>query len=217
MESESKETEPETHQPWNLWFRQAQNGDIDATHNIFVASQPLIQSLGKKPYFRIRMSQDEICSNANYSLLKFIQKHKELPNDAEVPYLLQSVLRRDIEDCIRHMDYQEKHEQLARPVHAKGAVADDDYTDNDCSEAPSTDHTTEPETHCLKSELCDKVRDAIQQLPEDEKTVIHDFYYQHKGMKEIAKDLQCSFQNAYKTRNRAYTHLHTMLKKTLYA
>ena len=96
-------------------------------------------------------------------------------------------------------------------------MADDDYLDNDCSEAPSDDHTTEPEVCCLKSELCDMVRDAIRQLPEDEKIVINGFYFQHKGMKEIAQDLQCSFQYAYKTRNKAYTHLHKLLKKTVYA
>ena len=217
MENESKDTESVNHTDWNLWFQQAENGDKDAVNSIIEASQPFIRSLGKNRYFRKRMSLDEINSNANYSLLKFIQKHKELPNDEEVPYLLQSVLRRDMEDCIRHMDFQEMHEQLAKPVHAKGSMADDDYLDNDCSEAPSDDHTTEPEVCCLKSELCDMVRDAIRQLPEDEKIVINGFYFQHKGMKEIAQDLQCSFQYAYITRNKAYTHLHKLLKKTVYA
>ena len=163
------------------------------------------------------MSKDEIFSNANYILMSFIRKHKPLPKDAEVPFLIRYALNCGLKDCIRSMEKREEHEQLAKPVHAKGALADDDYIDNDCSEAAATDKTTEPETHCLNSEFCDLVREAIRQLPEDEMTVIHGCYYQNKGMKEIAQDLHCTFQNVYKTRRRAYTHLHKMLKKTVYA
>ncbi|MBQ3366674.1 MAG: sigma-70 family RNA polymerase sigma factor [Acidaminococcaceae bacterium] len=217
MENAVRKTDFEHQQPWNLWFRQAQSGDKDAIHNIITASQPFIRSISMDPLFRKRMSQDEIISNANYALIKYIKTHKNLPCDSEVPYFLRCVLRRDLKDCIRHMNIQEQYEQLAKPAKSKIAPDDEEYTANECDKAVSTDTTTEPEAHILNNELCNEVREAIRQLPKDEKTVIHGFYYQHKGMKEIAGDLHCSFQNAYKTRNRAYSHLHKILKKTVYA
>ena len=217
MENTNKDAESENHQPWNIWFRQARSGDKAAAHNIITASQPFIRHLCKDPYLRKLMSQDEICSNAHFALLKFINKPKDLPPDAEVPFLLRYVLKCEMKDYIRHMDVLEEHEQLAITVKAKGALPEYDYNENDCNEAAATDKTTEPETYCLNNELCIVVREAVQQLPENEKTIINGFYFQHKGMKEIAQELHCTFQNAYKMRNKAYTRLHKILKNTMYA
>lgn len=217
MENESKESESENHKPWNRWFRQAQDGDQKAVHNIIEASQPIIESLSKNPLYRKRLGRDEVYSNANYGLLKFIRKPKQLPEDAEVPFFLRFVLECELKDCLKNMKLREKFEQLAKQVNPKDSSMEEDYTDNDSNEAPSADKADEPETHYLNSELCDMVREAIQQLPENEKTVIHAFYYQHKGMKEIAQDMNCTYQNAYVTRRNAYTRLRKILKKTVYA
>ena len=211
------DAESETQQPWNLWFRQAEEGKIEAIHNIIMASQPIISSLSNIRLFQSRMSKDDICSNANYVLLRFIKKRRELPTDKEVPFLIRHVLKCGLTDCIRSMEVREEHEQLAIAVKLTNTYEDDAYTENDCYESYVADTRTEPETHCLNSELCDMVREAVQQLPEDERTVIQGFYYQNKGMKEIAQELNCTFQNAYKTRRSAYTHLKKLLKKTVYA
>jgi RNA polymerase sigma factor (sigma-70 family) len=217
MEKESKDTDTQNQKPWNLWFQQAQNGIEEAAQNIIVASQPFINSLYKDPLFRNRLGTDEIRSIANFALVKFIRRHNRLPKDAEVPFLLRCVIRRDLRDSVCKLDAKEQHEQLARPVQPQETATDDAYADNACNEAVSTDASAEPEARYLNNELCDSVREAVRQLPETEKTVIHALYYQNKDMKEIARDLHCSFQYAYKTRRNAYARLHKMLKGTVQA
>jgi RNA polymerase sigma factor (sigma-70 family) len=134
-----------------------------------------------------------------------------------VPFLLRFILGCELKDSVKSMSNREKYEQLAQPVKPKETVSDYGYVDDDCSEAAATDSSTEPESHILNSELCDSVREAVQQLPEKERTVIHALYYQNKGMKEIARDLHCSCQFAYKTRRNAYARLHKILKDTVQA
>ena len=209
---------PESEKPaeWNRWFQEAQDGNNEAAHHITVAALPIIDSLSKDPLFRNRLGTEEVYSIAYYTLVKFIKSHNKLPDDAEVPFLLRCIIQRDLKDAVRVLGTKEQHEQLARPAKPKETVTDDGYTDDGCSEAADTDNSAEPETHILNSELCDSVREAVQQLPERERTVIHALYYQNKDMKEIAQDLHCSFQFVYKTRRSAYTHLRKMLKETVY-
>ena len=215
MMKESTGAECEKPADWNQWFQDSQAGDKEAAHSITVAAGPIIVSISNEPLFRNRLGKDEACSIAYYALAKFIKNHPKLPNDAEVPFLLRCVIRRDLMDSVRNLDKQEQYEQLARPMKPKETAMKDDYTDDDCNEAATTDNSTEPETNFLNNELCDIVREAVQQLPETERAVIQALFYQDKGMKEIAQDLHCSFQYAYKTRHNAYMHLHKMLKETV--
>ena len=217
MEKTSIDTESEKPAKWNQWFRLAQGGNKEAAHNITVAAQQIIDSISNEPWFCNRLGKDEACSIAYYTLAKFIKSHHKLPDDAEVPYLLCCVIRRGLKDSVRNLDIKDQYEQLASPVKPKDSPMEEDYMDNDANELVSTDNSTEPETCFLNNELCDIVREAVQQLPETERAVIHALYYQDKGMKEIARDLNCSFQFAYKTRRNAYTHLHKMLNEIVNA
>ncbi len=212
MENAEKTAGTVIPEPWNLWFRQAKNGDRKAAHNIITASQSIISSLSRNPLFRKRMSRDEIYSNANYALINFIHKPKELPEDAEVPYLLRYILKCALTDCVRDLRRREQFEQLAGPEKPDGAAAGDDFINNAYNAVAAAEDFSEQETYCLNKELSEKVRKAVQQLPENERTVIRGIYFQDKRMKEIAREMHCTFQNAYATRRKAYTHLHKILK-----
>ena len=210
---------PESEKPakWNRWFHDAQAGDKEAAANIIIAALPLIDSTSKDPYFRSRLGTDEIHSIAYYALVKFIKAHGQLPRDAEVPYLLRSIIRRDLCDSIRNLNTQEKFEQLAGPEQPEGSGPVEERNHAGCGVPSAMDGSAEPETHCMRNELCETVREAVHLLPESEKAIICGLYYHHKNIKEIAKDLRCSCQYVYKTRRNAYARLHKMLKETVQA
>lgn len=217
MNQKGNDTESENPTPWNRWFRQANADDPGAAHSIIVAAQPLIQHLCNVPLFRNQLGKDEIYSIAYYTLVKFINKKKNLPDDAEIPFLLLSVIRCALLDSIRNMDVRQQYEQLARSDSQEDYATGSDCNDSYYNKAAAEDNTTEPEAHYLKSDLRHKVREAIKQLPDNEKNIICALYFQHKTMKEIAQSLHCTFQNAYKTRQKAYAHLHKILKKTMFS
>lgn len=216
MNQNNNDTESENHKPWNLWFQQANADDPGAAHSIIVAAQPLIQHLCNVPMFRNQLGKDEIYSIAYYALAKYINKKKNLPDDAEISFLLLHIIRCALLDSIRNIDARRQFEQLAGPDSQEDCATGNDYDDSYYNKAAAGDNTTEPEAHYLKNDLRNKVREAIKQLPDNERTIICALYFQHKTMKEIAQSLNCTFQNAYKTRRKAYAHLHKILKRTMF-
>ena len=197
--------------PWNLWFRQADGGDIQAEYKIYDAATPLIDKISRVPYFRSRLGCEEIRSIAYYALVKLVRQHGELPADNVIPFYLKKTLRNALFYCIRQQENRLSHEQPAADFTEAGKDGDVDEG-NGIIETVADDKATSPEEQYEHTELRCRVRDAVSQLPEEEKHMIHGLYFQNKGMKEIAEELHCTYQNAYVMRRKAYKHLHKLLE-----
>ncbi|MBQ5343820.1 MAG: sigma-70 family RNA polymerase sigma factor [Acidaminococcaceae bacterium] len=203
------ETVEETPIPWNQWFHQYKTGDGHAAHLLWEAAKPFAVALTRVPYFKNRLGSDEIYSIIGLAFAKLLDERKELPVDEEVPYLLKCAFRRELVDAIHRQDYKKLHEQ---PEIATGET-DDGEADNGSrfTETTAIATTASPEEEYEHAELRSAIHTALQQLPYEEMHVIRALFYEHKGMKEIAKELHCTFQGAYKKRRRAFLHLQKML------
>ena len=203
------ETAEETPIPWNQWFHQYKTGDGHAAHLLWEAAKPFAVALTRVPYFRNRLGCDEIYSVTGLAFAKLLQERDALPADEETPYLLKCAFRRELVDAIHRLDYKAKHEQ---PEIAAGKTdAEDAEPDSRFTETAAADASSCPEEQYEHTELRNKVRMAIRRLPKEEMKVIRGLYYEHKDMKDIAKDLHCTFQTAYWRRRRAFLHLQKML------
>ena len=196
--------------PWNENYQKAHAGDIEAEYSIYMAADPFIERLCNVPYFRDRLGKDEIRSICSFALVKWVRKEQQLPPDEEVPFLLRSVLRKTLLCCIRRQDFRAEHEQPATYTTTDTATEEDE-PGNSRIEREATDSAEEPESKCLRKAFRMAVRNAVGQLPKEEKEMIHALYFQHKSMKEVAKDLDCTFQFAYQTRRKAFQHLQVLL------
>jgi RNA polymerase sigma factor (sigma-70 family) len=194
--------------PWNVYYQKAQAGDIKAEHCIYAAADPFIERLSRVPYFRDRLGKDEIRSICYFALVKWVRKKQKLPPDSEVPFLLKDVLRKALLYCIRQQDARAEHEQ---PAAYKDFTSEEDETIKSPIERAATDSTEEPESKCLHNAFRTAVRNAVEQLPKEEKEMIHALYFQHKSMKEIAQELDCTCQFAYLMRHNAFIHLQKLL------
>lgn len=195
--------------PWNENYQKAHAGDIKAEYSIYTAAEPFIERLNRVPYFRDRLGKDEIRSICYFALVKWVRKKQKLPPDPEVPFLLRDVLRKALIYCIRQQDARAEHEQPT--AYNNGSDSEEDETDNSLIKKEATDSAEEPENKYLHNAFRIAVRNAVGQLPKEEKEMIHALYFQHKGMKEIAQELDCTFQFAYKTRHKAFRHLQELL------
>lgn len=197
--------------PWNENYQKAHAGDIKAEYSIYFAADPFIERLCSVPYFRNRLGRDEIRSICYFALVKWVRKEQKLPPDEEVPFLLKAVLRKALLYCIRQQDARAEHEQPAE-YRKKDSASEEDETSNNLIEREATDSAEEPESKCLRNAFRMAVRNAVGQLPKEEREMIHALYFQHKSMKEIAQELDCTFQFAYKTRHKAFQHLQVLLE-----
>lgn len=200
-----------SNEPWNDMFRKAKTGDKTAAHNLILATEPIIVSFYKVPVYRNRLGKDEIYSIAAYKLVRYFADHAALPPDREVPYLLHYIIDCELTTAIRKIQRREEKEQPPLPKRNDGSA--ETYTDaGGLDDTAAPDKAADPEENCMKSEMCAKVREAVLMLPENEKHLIHALFFQHKGMKEIAQELHCTFQNAYVMRKKAFTHLQKLLE-----
>ena len=210
MEISIKETEFEKNTNLNQLFQKAKAGDPLAGNAFCMAVQPLIERLCRVPYFRDKLGEDEIQSVLGLTLAKLLAEHKELPEDTQVIYLLKRILRLALIDCVRRLDFKESHE---KPLsNFTDVLFDSDNHGHAIVETPSEDKMADPEYLCLHNELRGEVHKAVQQLPKEERIMIRGLFFQHKNMKEIAKNLNCTFQNAYVKRQKAYMRLNKILE-----
>ena len=154
--------------PWNEKYQKAHAGDIEAEYSIYMAADPFIERLCNVPYFRDRLGKDEIRSICSFALVKWVRKEQQLPPDEEVPFLLRSVLRKTLLCCIRRQDFRAEHEQPAA-YRNTDAVSEEDEPGNSRLEREATDSAEEPESKCLRNAFRMAVRNAVGQLPKEEK------------------------------------------------
>ena len=212
MQILNQKNEPAGRTRWNELFRQAKAGDKNAVHKLHLAARPLIAAFYKVPVFYNKLGRDEIRSLASYALVRYFSRHTGLPPDEEVPFLLRHVIYCELVSGVRKVNARKSFEQPAGSV-GNGTSFPDGRADGCAAgETAAADRETEPEAQYLRNELCDRVRDAVRKLKTREQFVIRGFYYQHKNIATLAREMHCTQQNVRYTRRNAIMHLQELLK-----
>ena len=155
--------------PWNENYQKAHAGDIKAEYSIYTAAEPFIERLNRVPYFRDRLGKDEIRSICSFALVKWVRKEQKLPPDEEVPFLLRDILRKALIYCIRQQDARAEYEQPT--AYNNGYASEEDEPLQSPMEKATTDGAEEPESKYLHNAFRMTVRNAVGQLPKEEKEI----------------------------------------------